>query len=595
MEEKTSAKDVDMDVPEAWKLAAEKKNNKREVVIAVIDTGIDYKHPDLADHMWVNKNEIPADGIDNDNNGYVDDIYGWDFYNNDSSVCHYKYNPEYETNLSNPEDNDDHGTHVAGIIGAVANNNIGIAGVASNIDVKIMSLKINGGTKGTGNISSAVEAIKYATMMGADICNMSWGTSQYTDALKQVMKESDMLFVAAAGNSGTNDDSTPVYPASLKLDNLISVTFINSEGKLTKYSNYGADTVDLAAPGDNILSTIVGSYATMSGSSMAAPQVTAIAAMIYAGSDNLYPSNIRSMILKNTKPLKNLEGYVKSPGIPSAYLLESSSDRLVMDAKPPQLSFKTIYNGNEMQIPVKALDQGGSGIRVLKWIIGERTMEDFQRGINGEAVNDSKINVSKAGYYTFYASDYAGNETVKTYQVKDDTTAPRITSSFKVDNSYKSRTITAAISDAQSGIRKVKYMTGTKSAADFLAANAGTEIKLKSGWGSFAVKKDGIYTIYASDNRGNSTVKQLQVKTVKATEIKFVQSKLTFKKGHQYIIAAYVKPLDTTDAITYSCSDRTVAKVTGSGLIKTLKSGKVYITVKTSSGKKAVCEITIQK
>jgi subtilisin family serine protease len=128
-----------------------------------------------------------------------------------------------------------------------------------------MSLKINGGPKGTGNLASAVEAVKYATRMGADICNLSWGTSSYTASLEQVMKESDMLFIAAAGNTGDDNNNAPVYPASLKLDNLISVTFVDSAGELTGLSNYGSNTVDLAAPGEDILSTIVGNYSSMSG------------------------------------------------------------------------------------------------------------------------------------------------------------------------------------------------------------------------------------------------------------------------------------------------------------------------------------------
>jgi subtilisin family serine protease len=115
-----------------------------------------------------------------------------------------------------------------------------------------MALKINGGAKGTGSLSSAIEAIKYATMMGADICNLSWGTPKLVDTLKQVMKESNMLFVAAAGNTGDNNDAKPIYPADLELDNLISVTFVNADGQLTDQSNYGPNSVDLAAPGEDI-------------------------------------------------------------------------------------------------------------------------------------------------------------------------------------------------------------------------------------------------------------------------------------------------------------------------------------------------------
>ena len=592
-EEKTAIENVDMDVVEAWRLFDEGQHEKREVVVAIIDTGVDYSHPDLAEHMWINKEEILGDGIDNDNNGYIDDIYGWDFYNNDSSVCHYKYYPETDKYLSSPKDNDDHGTHVAGIIGAVANNEIGVAGVASNIDIKIMVLKINGGSGGTGNISSAIEAVKYATMMGADICNMSWGTSEYTEALFQIMKESDMLYVAAAGNSGINNNDTPIYPASLGLDNLISVTFINSAGQLTDLSNYGTSSIDLAAPGEDIFSTTVGSYASMSGSSMAAPQVTSVAAMLYAYSENLYPSNVRDILINNMKPLKNLEGFIKNPGIPSAYMAEIASESLLRDTTPPELSFETIYNKNKMIIPVDVEDQGGSNIRVLRWIIGEKGAEDFRRGISGSVVKDNQISVTKAGIYTFYAADYAGNETIETYEVMEDKTTPKVNSYFTVAGSYKSRTITIKVSDSQSGIKKAEYLQGKKVAADFLPADAGTQINLKNGKGSFKVKKDGIYTIYATDNRGNNTAKQIQVTTVKATDIKLARSKVTLNENDEYTIRAYIKPVNTTDRITYTSSDKTIATVTSSGVVKALKERKVYISARASSGIKAVCQITI--
>lgn len=504
---------IDMNVAKAWKNMEESDLARREVVVAVIDTGIDYLHPDLADNMWINPGEIDGDHIDNDNNGYIDDIYGWDFYNNDASVCHYDQKGNYRT--AAVLDNDNHGTHIAGIIAAKANNNIGIAGVASNIDIKIMSLKINGGIDGSGMLSDAVEAVKYATMMGADICNLSWGTGVYSESLYEVMKEADMLFVAAAGNSGDDNDEEPVYPASFELDNLISVTSLDSTGELDYYSNYGAGTVDMAAPGDNIYSTIVGRYAQMSGSSMAAPQVSAVAAMLYAYNEHIYATNVKKIIIDTIKPITGLKDRMKNPGIPDAYRAVTSAGELIQDTDAPKLSFETVYHAKEIRIPVHAEDMGGSKIRVIKWSYGQKKLEDFKHGVNGSLVEDNEVKITKPGIYTFYAADYAGNETVQTYVVKADITSPKLQVTFTAADQNKSKTVKVDASDSQSGIKQAKYLSGMKKAEDFLKTGSGTEIKLKAGKGTFSVKNDGIYTVYVTDYAGNAAVKTVIVKTLK--------------------------------------------------------------------------------
>ncbi len=504
---------IDMNVAKAWENIRESGFARREVVVAVIDTGIDYSHPDLADNMWINPGEIDGDHIDNDNNGYIDDIYGWDFYNDDASVCHYDKKKKNKT--ASVLDNDNHGTHIAGIIAAIANNNIGIAGVASSVDIKLMSLKINGGIDGSGMLSDAVEAVKYATMMGADICNLSWGTGVYSKDLYKVMKESNMLFVAAAGNSGEDNDEEPIYPANMKLDNLISVTSLDSTGELNYYSNYGANTVDLAAPGDNIYSTIVGRYAQMSGSSMAAPQVSAVAAMLYAYDDHIYASNVKKIIIDTLKPIEDLEDKMRYPGIPDAFKAINSIDELVQDTDPPKLSLKTVYNSKEMIIPVHAEDAGEAKIRVIKWSYGRKSVEDFKNGMLGSPVKDYEVKVTKAGIYTFYASDYAGNETVQSYEVKADNTPPKLNVTFKAIDQSRAGRITVAATDTLSGVMQVKYLSGMKRAEDFLKSDSGKEVKLREGKGSFDVKNDGIYTVFVSDSSGNVTVKTIIVKNLK--------------------------------------------------------------------------------
>jgi subtilisin family serine protease len=592
--DKESTKDIDMDVAEAWDAMAEAELADREVIVAVIDTGVDYMHPDLAENIWVNEGEIPGDNIDNDNNGYVDDVNGWDFYNDDSTVCHYTYSGLTKTRLASPEDNDNHGTHVAGIIAAVADNNIGIAGIASNINIKIMPLKINGGKKGDGNIANAIEAIKYATMMGADICNLSWGTFLYEASLEEVIRESDMLFVAAAGNSGENNDRKPMYPASLKLDNLISVTFVDADGDLTGYSNYGKASVDIAAPGDDIYSTVVGSYGTMSGSSMAAPQVSAVAALLYAYNDHLYASNIKDIITGNLKKLDKLKDVTVYGGMPNAYKAVMASGALVRDMEAPRLTLSTIFSQGEMTVPVLAEDPGNSRIRVVKWIYGEKTAADFLHGINGTTVKSNQVNLSKAGMYTFYAADYAGNETVMTYEVAEDTTAPKLTTTFSVADNYESRTVVVTVSDEQSGIKRVKYMPGMKRAQDFLPSGAGTEIKIKDGKGRFKVGNDGIYTVFATDNRGNVTAKPIIIKTVKAAEFKFVLNEKTLDIGEQFNLRTVVRPTGSTDTITYTSSDEKVAVISPTGKVTALAEGKALITARTTSGLVSTCLITVE-
>lgn len=590
---KPAVRDMDMDVTEAWEFLDNSFPARKEVIVAVIDTGVDYNHPDLADHMWVNPGEIPGDNIDNDNNGYVDDVYGWDFYNDDATVCHYSYSSKLDMNIASREDNDDHGTHVAGIIGAALNNGIGIAGVASKIDVKIMSLKINGGPKGTGNLASAVEAVKYATRMGADICNLSWGTSSYTASLKQVMGESDMLFVAAAGNTGDNNNLEPIYPASLKLDNLISVTFIDSAGDLTGLSNYGLDTVDIAAPGEDILSTIVGNYSSMSGSSMAAPQVSAVAALLYAYSDHIYPSDVKNIILEHIKPLPKLQEYVRYAGLPSAYEALLAAGSLVQDTQAPVLTLNTNYENSDMLVSVNGRDEGASGIRVIRWSAGEKTLEDFARGVGGSELEENRLRVSKAGKYTFYASDYAGNETLQVYEVLEDTSGPKISAGYTVEDDYSARTVTVRISDTQSGVRRLEYMPGKKKAEDFLPEKEGIELGAENGKATFKVSKDGAYTIFGIDNRGNMSVKTINVRTVKATELKLSKTEKTMYVDDTYTLRAYITPGSSTDRVTYTSSDEKVATVTAGGKITALREGTAIITVRTSSGHKTACKIAV--
>ena len=300
-----SLEGIDMNIVPAWK-KYDAKSGKRQVIVALIDTGVDITHPELSGSIWTNTGEIPGDGIDNDGNGYIDDVYGWNFYDNNAQV------------FTGADDN--HGTHSAGTI-AAARNGVGTVGICDPAYVKIMVIKTLGTSSGVGTVSNVVKAIRYAQANGASICNLSFGTMKYSEELYQAIKDSGMLFIVAAGNgdasgNGYSIDEQPMYPASFELDNIISVANLRFDGQLDRASNYGVRSVDLAAPGNYILSTITGNdYAYMSGTSMAAPMVTGTAAMLYSYDASLSLMDVRNRILQSARPLESLSGKVATGGM----------------------------------------------------------------------------------------------------------------------------------------------------------------------------------------------------------------------------------------------------------------------------------------
>jgi subtilisin family serine protease len=225
--------DADIDAPEAWDTTTGSMN----VVVAVIDSGIDYDHPDLAANIWINVAEqTGTQGVDDDGNGYVDDIRGWDFVDDDND----------------PMDSDDHGTHVAGTVAAVGNNNTGITGVSWT--AKIMVLRFLNAF-GVGTDADAIRAIEYANAKGAHIINNSWGGGGFNQFLKDAIDASTAVVVCAAGNDGTNNDNVPHYPSSYTSSNIIAVAATDQNDSRASFSSYGATSVDVAAPGANIFSS----------------------------------------------------------------------------------------------------------------------------------------------------------------------------------------------------------------------------------------------------------------------------------------------------------------------------------------------------
>ena len=270
--------DADIDADMAWGIST----GSHDVVVAVIDTGFDYNHPDLAANIWTNPGEIPGNGIDDDGNGYIDDIHGWDWVNDDND----------------PFDDHGHGTHTSGTVGAVGDNGIGVVGV--NWNVSIMGLKFLNGA-GSGTTEDAVSAVEYATMMGVDLTSNSWGGGLFSQALYDAIAAAgaaDQLFIAAAGNAGSDTDASPHYPSSYDLPNIISVAMTDHNDAYDSDSNYGAVSVDLAAPGADVLSTLPGnSYGYGSGTSMATPHVAGVAALIRAVSPGVPSAQIKTLIL----------------------------------------------------------------------------------------------------------------------------------------------------------------------------------------------------------------------------------------------------------------------------------------------------------
>ncbi len=583
-----STPDVDMNIPEAWTAYRELVSQPREVIVAVIDTGVDIEHPDLAHNIWKNEGEIPGDGIDNDNNGYIDDVYGWDFFNEDSTVCHYGEDGIHV----DINDNDNHGTHVAGIIAAVRDNGIGITGIAGDT-VRIMPLKIHGGKNGNGTIANAVRAIRYATAMGADICNISWGTSKPNNTLKQAIMESDMLFVAAAGNSGIDTDASPVYPASYDLDNIISVTFVDANGLLSVKSNYGATSVDLAAPGVHIYSTCVGDYCSFSGSSMAAPHVAGVAALLYSCDSHLYPANIRQILTETIKPLDGLQDKILYPGLPDAQAAMRMLPSLQNDYYAPMLSFESDFKNEYIHLTINATDRGGSGIRTIRYASGVRELSYFRHGTAGTAITAGALSLSKSGSYTFYVSDYAGNERAIVYQTVDDTTAPTAKLSYQVAYNYKTSTIKLTASDKESGIKTVRYASGEQTADYFLSGKNGTELTLTDGNAKFTVTEPGKYTVYLCDYRGNKSVHTIDVEIVKSTSLALNSYQKTLAVGDTWNLKPTMKPVATTDRLRYRSSDTSICKVNSSGKVTAIAPGKTTITVTTSSGLKRRCTVTV--
>jgi len=291
-------KRADLDALKAW----EQTKGSEEVVVAVLDTGVDFTHIDLRSNMWIRPKNVPA--YNDDELGEFNDING---YNGTD-------------NIKDPMDDNGHGTHCAGIIGAEGDNGEGIAGI--NWHVKIMPLKFLG-RGGFGSVNDAIEAINYAIDRKANgvnvrIISASWGSTQKSKALEDTIRaagEAGILFVAAAGNDSSSNDRRPHYPSNYDLPNVISVAALDRNDQLASFSNFGVKSVHIAAPGKDILSTWLGdNYREASGTSMATPYVSGVAALMIAKEPKITMEKLRERILKTADKLDSLNGKVATGG-----------------------------------------------------------------------------------------------------------------------------------------------------------------------------------------------------------------------------------------------------------------------------------------
>ncbi len=417
-ERKDAVSGIDINIEEAWNHYG---SGSREVVVAMIDTEIDFSHEDLQGRLWVNSDEIPGNGVDDDHNGYIDDVNGWNFSgdNNQAAVS----------------SGNKHGTHGAGTICAVSNNGIGISGIVPGSNIKIMPVKVMDDNGGNSSTTLLIRAIKYAQENGADICNLSV-VSMYNDStLYDTMKNSPMLFVVAAGNGeeghdlGNNVDQTPVYPAAFDIENMITVANLTCDGSLNGTSNYGKTSVDLAAPGTNILSTVPGNaYKQMSGTSMAAPMVTGTAAMLYSKYPDINIYEIKEILLRSVTPLETLKGKVASGGMLNAgAALSFDRSQISVKNKPavrqsaknaPVVESALYEHQGETLLMIRVVD-ADNDIKHMLITRGLRKMSYFGTGASDIArftVNEHGLvfyRIKEHGVYTVLITDEAGNMTLE--------------------------------------------------------------------------------------------------------------------------------------------------------------------------------------
>ena len=583
----TAVEGVDLNAEEAWTAinnASETiSKNDDSVVVAVVDTGIDYTNDEIKNVIWKNSDET-ENGSDSDENGYTDDTIGWNFTNSGN----------------NPYDDNGHGTAIAGVL-AAADDNTGVVGIASDIDIKLMPVKALD-SEGESTMSTLIQGIVYADNNGADICNCSWGgESGMADIfnnmiMENVIVQSDMLFVVAAGNESKNIDRLTYTPASFSEDNLITVGSIEWDGSLSWFSNYGTKKVEMCAPGAAIYTTAVGGgYTCEWGTSFSAPYVAGVAALAKAAAGNIDGKGLKELLCNtdNMKLLSNLKYYVTYAGIPDA-------SKVVNAALEYRQTAGATAEPTQTAAPQPSASSSSEVLATETPKVTETPVEttkapsitaapEITDGQSGTTATETPQETSTPDVTKTPIPDVMQTPTPQITETPTITESPQVTETPEQQSDTVTKTGNIKISSSKSIYKKykqklnvqisgnvsaVKYAEGKKKAS-FFKDDDGSYIYVNSKKFTINASKPGWYTVY----------------------VKSTKSKINISKGAGKKLTAYLQGYKKyagklSGKIYFKSSNKkiiTVNKTTGK--IKAKAKGKAVITAYTKNGKSAKCTI----
>lgn len=512
-----------MQVDDAW----DTRTGAADIVVAVIDSGIDIDHTDLADNLWTNSGETAGNGIDDDGNGYIDDVYGWDFYNNDND-------PDPEPNGID-DDGDgytdyivDHGTHVAGIIGAVGNNSVGVSGVAQN--VQLMNLQIFDDEGDGGYSTDIANAIEYAVDNGAHIINMSLG-GYFSDSLEsaaiEYANENGVVVLAAAGNESTNVNTSSIYPGCY--DNVLAVAATTEDGEAADFSNFGANCVDIAAPGEFIYATYVDvntsittdDYGYMSGTSMATPAAAGAIALLLAEDDSLTPAQVEEIIEDNSDDIGIGAKYGSGLVNIDAALAQIESTDGNSGEDSDNSSNDTVTERPTAPTSINAYTDSSKGTSVSE---STRTLQDTPY-FTWSGASDSQGSV--VGYYVYFGTNVSANpETAGTYQTATNYQATSISGN---DQSYYLKVQAVDDEDnVSSDVESFEYIIDDEVSEPTIKKTELTSNGIRIRWEALSGEHVSKYRLYRKV--GNKSWKKIKV--LNSSKTKYIDK--TVKPGKKY-------------------------------------------------------------